>query len=154
MILWRISNHLELTGKGGLIAPGRWHTRGVPIVYLADSPTSALLEFLVHLEISERKVPETYTLLEIAVDDQAAVHEIDPEIADWRQNQNLTRGLGDAWLAAKETLLAKVRSAIAPRTWNFLLNPVHEANAQSRIASVSQQRFDTRLFKFGSGRSS
>jgi RES domain-containing protein len=148
MNLWRISNHHELTGKGGLIASGRWHTRGVPIVYLAESPTAALLENLVHLEISERKVPEIYTLLEVAVPDDLAVYNIRPAIADWRQNQHLTRELGNAWLAARETLLAKVPSAVAPRTWNFLLNPAHDASARVRIASVSKQRFDTRLFKF------
>ena len=149
-IYWRISNHLELTGKGGLIASGRWHTRGLPVVYLAESPTAALLENLVHLEISERKVPELYTLLEIAVPNDFAVLEIRPAAADWRSNQHLTRGLGDAWLAAEETPLARVPSAIAPRTWNILLNPLHEASAQVRIASVSQHRFDARLFKFGS----
>jgi RES domain-containing protein len=148
-IYWRISNHLELTGTGGLIASGRWHTRGVPVVYLAESPTSALLENLVHLEISERKIPEIYTLLEIAVPDDLAVHEIHPTIADWQQNQHLTRELGDAWLAARETPLAKVPSAVAPKTWNMLLNPLHPNAADIKIVSATQEAFDLRLFRIG-----
>ena len=50
MELWRISNYADLSGAGdGLLAAGRWHTRGRRIVYLADHPASALLEMLVHM---------------------------------------------------------------------------------------------------------
>src|SRR2546429_6312150 len=37
MILWRISNHTTLDGRGGLYASGRWHTEGRPIVYLSEN---------------------------------------------------------------------------------------------------------------------
>jgi len=80
-----------------------------------------------------------------------AVQEIRPEAEDWRENQNLTRAMGDAWLTERKTALAKVPSAVAQLAWNFLLNPAHEAVAQVRVGSVSQQRFDGRLFKFGVG---
>ncbi|MGH7819352.1 MAG: RES family NAD+ phosphorylase, partial [Candidatus Binatia bacterium] len=46
MTLWRISNHSELKGIGGLRASGRWHTAGRPIVYLAEHPALCLLEVL------------------------------------------------------------------------------------------------------------
>ena len=45
--LWRISQHADLSGVGGLYARGRWHSRGQPVVYLADHPASCLLEMLV-----------------------------------------------------------------------------------------------------------
>jgi RES domain-containing protein len=50
MELWRISNYADLSGAGGLRAAGRWHSQGKRIVYLADHPSSALLEMLVHLD--------------------------------------------------------------------------------------------------------
>jgi RES domain-containing protein len=88
-------------------------------------------------------------LLEIAVPDDLAIHEIRPEGDDWRQDQRLTRELGDAWLALRKTPLARVPSAIAPHTWNVLLNPGHPDAQFVRIASVSKVRYDSRLFRIG-----
>jgi RES domain-containing protein len=58
MDLWRILNYADLSGLGGLRAAGRWHSQGRRIVYLADHPSSALLEMLVHLDRS--LIPSTY----------------------------------------------------------------------------------------------
>jgi hypothetical protein len=38
-----------------------------------------------------------------------------------------------------------------PHTWNYLLNPEHPAASQVRIVEVIKERFDNRLFRFGSG---
>ncbi|KAA1001632.1 RES family NAD+ phosphorylase [Paraburkholderia panacisoli] len=64
MVLWRISNCADLKGLGGLRAPGRWHFAGQPVVHLAEHPAGALLETLVHEEISSTgDLPDTYRLL-------------------------------------------------------------------------------------------
>jgi RES domain-containing protein len=47
MVLWRISRHRDLDGLGRLRASGRWHERGLPVVYFAESPAGALLEVFV-----------------------------------------------------------------------------------------------------------
>ena len=60
-----------------------------------------------------------------------------------------TRQIGDAWLASRETPLARVPSAIAPQTWNYLLNPEHPDAKQVQVAEVIKERFDNRLFRFG-----
>jgi RES domain-containing protein len=52
VILWRISDHATLDGGGGVSLSGRWHTAGRRIVYCAPNPATALLEVLVHTEIS------------------------------------------------------------------------------------------------------
>ena len=64
MFLWRISNHSTLEGRGGLLASARWHTEGRPIVYFAESPPSALVERLVHLELNPARFPKSYRLLQ------------------------------------------------------------------------------------------
>jgi RES domain-containing protein len=61
----------------------------------------------------------------------------------------MTRRIGDEWLASLETPLARVPSAIMPRTWNYLLNPEHPGAKQVQIAEVIKERFDNRLFRFG-----
>jgi RES domain-containing protein len=57
--------------------------------------------------------------------------------------------MGDAWLASRETALARAPSAIAPQTWNYLLNPEHPDAKQVQVAEVIRERFDNRLFRFG-----
>ena len=69
MILWRISRHLDLKGRGGILFAGRWHHAGVPVVYLADSPAGALLETCVHTSAND--IPPSFTLLKIAAPDLA-----------------------------------------------------------------------------------
>jgi RES domain-containing protein len=156
-ICWRISNHLDLSGKGGVIASGRWHSAGSPIVYLAESPAGALLEHLVHLTASNGKLPNSYNLLEVEIPETCTVTAIEPSAPpdwqsvtlDWKDKSEVTQQLGDAWLAAHETPLARVPSVILPLTWNLLLNPRHPDAAAVRVVSATQSRFDMRLFRFG-----
>ncbi|MGD0521358.1 MAG: RES family NAD+ phosphorylase [Terracidiphilus sp.] len=148
--LWRISNHIDLSGKGGRKFSARWHNAGSRIVYLAESPMAALVETLVHLDVDSEDTPDFYTLLKISVPDGLVVKLLDPPAGDeWKQDLELTRRMGDAWLASLETPLARVPSAIAPHTWNYLLNPEHPDAKQVQVAEVIQERFDNRLFRFG-----
>jgi RES domain-containing protein len=64
MELWRISNYADLSGAGGLMASGRWYSQGKRI-YLADHPSSALLEMLVHMD--RDLIPPSYQLLRIVL---------------------------------------------------------------------------------------
>jgi len=147
---WRISNYSDLSGEGSHKVSGRWHTAGSRIVYLAESPMAALVETLVHLEVDSEDTPDFYTLLKIVVPDDLAIHPLNPPAGtEWKQDIELTRRMGDAWLASLETPLARVPSAIAPRTWNYLLNPEHPDAKQVQVAEVIKERFDNRLFRFG-----
>ena len=149
-IYWRVSNYIDLSGEGGRKASARWHTAGSRVIYLAESPMSALVESLVHLEVDSDETPDSYTLLKIFVPDDLAVQPLDPPVGlEWMRDLELTRSLGDAWLASLKTPLARVPSAIAPHTWNCLLNPIHPNAKQVQIAEVIKERFDNRLFCFG-----
>jgi RES domain-containing protein len=150
--LWRISGYPDLSGEGGLGASGRWHTEGRLIVYLADCPAGALLERVVHMTdmIEDANLPRFYQLLQIAVPDELAIKPLNVLApADWKERFEFTRAIGDAWLASLETPLARVPSVLAPRTWNYLLNPAHPDAKQAVVAEVIKERFDNRLFRFG-----
>jgi RES domain-containing protein len=150
-ILWRVSNYPNLSGEGGRKFSARWHTSGTRIVYLAESPMAALVETLVHLEVDSEDIPEFYTLLKIFVPDDLAIQPLDPPAdREWKHDLELTRYMGDAWLASKETALARVPSVIAPQTWNYLLNPEHPDAKKIEIAEVIKEQFDNRLFRSGS----
>lgn|SRR5215469_3084293 len=148
--LWRISKYADLSGDGALYASGRWHTKGNPIVYLAETPAGAMVERLVHLSDLEGPLPRTYDLLEVTAPDEVGMRELLPLAdVDWRARSDSTRRLGDAWLTLLETPLARVPSAVVPRTWNVLLNPLHPDAVHLRVVSVARERFDNRLFRFG-----
>jgi RES domain-containing protein len=148
MRVWRISDFADLRGDGGLRASGRWHTRGRPIVYLADHPASALLEVLVHLEVDVEDLPATYQLLATDVPDEMARRATATEehlSPDWIENLTVTRRLGDEWLKSAASALLRVPSAIVPSATNWLLNPRHPDAASIRVVDLVRVPFDPRL---------
>lgn len=150
-MLWRISNYANLSGEGAMRASARWHTKGHPVVYLAESPSGALLERLVQLPDPnlEGPLPCTYDLMEIQCPDIIPIKDLLPLAGvDWKHHPELTRRIGDTWLRSRETSLARVPSAIVPRTWNVLLNPLHADAIQSRIVSTIREQFDNSVFGF------
>ena len=144
MELWRISNYADLSGIGGLRAAGRWHSQGRRIVYLADHPSSALLEMLVHMD--RDLMPATYQLLRIAVSADIATETISEELPpDWRSQTLTTREIGDRWLDRSTSGLLRVPSAISANGNNYLLNPEHPDATKIAVTEIIKAPFDPRL---------
>lgn len=145
MLLWRISRHWDLNGKGGLHAPGRWHHRGAPIVYLAESPAGALLETCVHTAAND--IPPSYTLLALQVDEAISLETLDAGTLppDWIDHVKITRDAGSEWLRAQRSALFRVPSALVPATFNVLLNPLHADAARIKIDGQYDYPFDPRI---------
>jgi RES domain-containing protein len=149
MILWRISNHAELEGRGGLYAPGRWHNQGRPVVYLSESPAAALIEILVHLEVREGRFPPCYQLLKFQVPDtvshdRIALAQLAP---GWTEDLRTSRGLGDRWLKSGRSALLEVPSVILPETVNWILHPLHPESREIQLEWKRQFPYDRHLFK-------
>jgi len=146
MILWRVSRFRDLVGIGGLRASGRWHTAGRPIVYLAESPAGAMVEVCVHT--ASNNVPPAIIMLQVEGPDISI-----PAVAledlkgDWIKDVDVTRAIGDTWLAEGSTVLLRVPSVVVPSTFNVLLNPVHVQAREFEITQVYVYPFDVRLKK-------
>jgi RES domain-containing protein len=149
VILWRISNYSDLLGIGGIQTAGRWHHRGIPVVYLAESPALALLEVLVHFEMSPDEVPDRYQLLEIDYPQRKSIARLRTATLDkaWREDTEYTRSIGDEWLSTGSAALLKVPSAIVPRSYNYLFNPRHPQSRKARIKSATAHPYDRRLLQ-------
>lgn len=147
MKLWRISNYSDLSGIGGLKAGGRWHSQGRRIVYLADHPSSALLEMLVYMD--RDLIPPSYQLLSIDLPPAATIEAIgvDELPADWQNKTMITREIGDRWLDRSTSVWLQVPSAISPKGLNFLFNPTHPDAAKIVVAEIIRAPFDSRLLK-------
>lgn len=147
MKLWRISNYADLKGLGGTITAARWHNRGIPVVYLAESPALAMLEVLVHFELDVSEVPNNYQLLEVEMDGRRGISRLSESSmpADWRNNLDYTRAIGDEWLTSMKSVLLQVPSVIVPHSVNYLFNPRHELAGQATIVNCTKHPFDHRL---------
>jgi RES domain-containing protein len=144
MVLWRISRHRDLSGIGGLRAAGRWHYAGRAIVYLAETPASALLEVCIHTSAND--VPPEFTLLKIEGPDvNIPLVETKELPQDWRTRLEVTLDLGTAWLMKNESVLLRVPSALVPETVNFLFNPSDTQAKKFHITDVFPYPFDARL---------
>lgn len=142
MVFWRISRHADLSGTGGLRAAGRWHWAGQPIVYLAESPSGALLEVCVHTATND--VPPDFTLLPIEGPERV-VPSAKEMGAGWQMQPEITRDLGSAWLRERRSVLLRVPSVIVPMTWNFLFNPLHRDAQRFRVVETLIYPFDGRI---------
>ena len=145
--LWRISNYQTLDGEGGRKYPGRWHSAGEPIVYLASSAPGALLETLVHLHLEAEDLPPSYMLLRVTVPAGMRYVELKPNADNWQKDATQTQQLGDSWLKTKPSALAAVPSAIMPHATNWLLNPALPDARRIRIADVLTVDYDERLLR-------
>ncbi len=147
MRAWRISNHIDLSGRGGELANGRWNVAGTPVVYCADHPSTTLLEMLVRVDRSD--MPSSFRLLAIDLPDSSPVFRIDPEglPANWRFDLDFTRQIGTELLNRAEHLIVLVPSVIVPFTWNVLVNPRHPEIAGCAIVLVTEATFDPRLIR-------
>jgi RES domain-containing protein len=138
-----------MDGGGGLIAPGRWHTRGRRIVYCAPNPATALLEVLVHTNVDIEDVPLNFRYLEIEAPDTLTIQDVDTSAfgKTWQTDLHTTRQAGDDWLRAGQNALLRVPSVIVPATWNVLINPQHWESARVRIVRVHSHAVDLRLLR-------
>jgi RES domain-containing protein len=148
--LWRISNHGDLAGLGGERADGRWHSasRGKRIAYLSEHPALALVEVLANLKGNPRLFPESYQLMRVEVPEaiSSGTVEVESLAAGWREEVHATRAVGDAWLEAGESALLWVPSAVAPESWNVLVNALHPEARLVTIAWTRRVAYDKRLF--------
>jgi len=146
MIAWRItsSRYAAMDGAGGLLVDGRWHRRGLPVIYTSSSIALATLEKRVHTQFNMR----AQVLIRIEVPDEAvrAVESIATLPGDWAQDRGFTQSLGSKWLEDMVSFALSVPSAVIPLERNLLLNPRHSDFRLSTSDEPIPYRFDERLF--------
>jgi RES domain-containing protein len=88
-------------------------------------------------------------LLKIEAPDDAQVERVsvDRLPTDWPERTEVTRALGDGWLAKGSAALLNVPSAIVPETFNVLLNPAHQDAKRIAIVQAGEHAIDPRLLK-------
>jgi RES domain-containing protein len=116
---------------------------------MSDHAASTLVEMLVHFDIKSENIPDAYQLLTIDVPDDIGFAKVDLHelSADWPKNFDVTRAIGERWLAENTMPLLRVPSAIVPAAFNWLLNPNHADAGRIRIVETTRAPFDPRLLQ-------
>jgi len=149
MILYRIAKCIyadDLSGTGARLYGGRWNSEGKSAVYLASSGSLAVLEVLVHLP--PLLIPNDYCLVEIEVPENS-ISAIAPEElpVNWAAISPplALKQLGDEFLKKQAYLVLKLPSAIVPKEFNYLINPLHKDMKRVKILQKQHFNFDERL---------
>ena len=100
-----------------------------------------MLEMLVQLRRTQFAQP--FQLLAIEAPDIPATEFIGgvPDYASRR-----AQAWGEDWLESGKSLLARVPAAVAPESFNILINPAHPDAKSTRIVSHACYNWDSRLF--------
>ena len=140
------ARYAAFNGRGSLLASGRWHWAGVPVIYTAESRALAALETLVHTR--KDQIPTDYVLLDIEVDDNCieSVPERDLPI-DWRVPEpRYSRNFGNEWTGSQRSVALVVPSIVIPQERNLLFNANHPDFHRVRVSPFQPFWWDHRLF--------
>ena len=137
-----------LSGKGAAMFGNRWNSKGVEMIYTADSRALAMAEVAVHLSIA--KLPKDYMMLEIEIPKSVSICELKKRPKKgWNDNPptSISQELGDAFIRDSAFGVIKVPSAVVQGDFNYLINPYHKDFKKIEIMSAATFPFDTRMFK-------
>ena len=144
--LWRVAKrrYPPFTGDGGLHVAGRWHERGVRIVYTAGTKALSILEFLAHLTPGSTPAVATWWWLDLD-ESRTLVETVDPGSLPprWKGVRHLqaTRTLGTQWIREGRTPVLRVPSVHVPGEFNYLVNPVHPLAAPLLATAGGPEEF-------------
>jgi RES domain-containing protein len=134
-------------GMGALLHGGRWNSPGRTVVYCAETYACAMLEVLVHANLS--MIPKHQVSVQVEIPDGVIVETLDEvHVAGWPHSVEVEcRMLGDAWLQAQRSAVLRVPSvATAGYERNVLINPAHPDFARMMVTEAVPVRWDPRLF--------
>jgi len=149
VIVYRLAKaaFTALDGEGARLYGGRWNSPGRSMIYTAASPSLAVLEVLVHLDLPAELIPDDYRLLAIEIPDDAAFERLEQAPVD----ANACRSVGDDFLVRGAALALIVPSVVVPQERNDLIDARHPAMGSVRLVWEEPFRFDRRLLGLGSG---
>jgi RES domain-containing protein len=149
---WRIVKRkfrrVAFTGEGARRYGGRWNSKGVAVVYVAQSQSLAALEMLAHLDSAE--LLRYYVAISVNFDSRLV---LDVDVSSLPKNWKTypapmrLRAVGDAWVSSGKSAVLRVPSVLVPSESNFLLNPHHPEYTNLAVGEPLRFSFDPRLFR-------
>jgi RES domain-containing protein len=122
---------------------GRWTSPGTMGVYASLSPSTAMLEYLVHLEGA---TPENLLLVAASVPHDCVLVQLQLP-GDWRERpyRPSVRQVGDAWSESQRSLALRLPSVVCPDECNLIVNPGHRDFVKLQVEMLTPITLDARL---------
>ena len=114
---------------------------GRPLIYAAATPSLAVLEVLVHLDLPAELLPDDLRLLTIELPDDAPIRRLDPSPIE----DVACLAAGDGFLDAGDMLAMLVRSVVVPQEWNALIKVRHPDMRRVEVRKEEAFQIDARL---------
>jgi RES domain-containing protein len=149
VIAYRIADarHPIFDATGAMLHGGRWNSRGLRVIYAAETYAGALLEVLVHSNLSQP--PKNHKVIRIHVPDKVVMETLSiTELPDWyAEDMRASRAFGDRWIRESRTAVLRVPSVITMgRENNLLFNPLHPQFTLIKAGGPEAVDWDERLF--------
>jgi RES domain-containing protein len=136
------------SGEGARLVAGRWHSKGVPVVYTSENLALAVLETFVNSDPAMRRLNFCWAQASF---DESLVQAVDyrdlPKRWQTYPAPLSLRKIGDDWFRQASSAVLKVPSAIVVLEYNYLLNPFHPDFKKIIIGPPTPFLFDPRLKK-------
>jgi RES domain-containing protein len=150
MIVYRIadSRHPIFDATGAMRHGGRWNSAGLRAIYAAETYAGALLEVLVHSNLSQP--PKQHRVVRIKVPDTLKVENVSINtVPGWDdEDMRASRAFGDRWLRESRSPILRVPSVITRgRENNVVCNPAHPDFGLIRASDPELVFWDARLFR-------
>ena len=149
---WRITHARDkdraFDGEGAFLYGGRWNHPGNRIIYVSGSQALAAMELLVN-GVQPHEVDRFVCISVEFPREIVRVMDMASLPAHWAASPapDETKAIGDAWVAAKNSAVLQVPSAVVPDEPNFLINPLLMNSVEFKIGSARPFSFDRRLFR-------
>ncbi len=139
----------ELNGKGAAKFGNRWNSKGVEMVYTADSRSLAMAEVAVHLTLAN--LPKDFVMLEIEIPQEISISKLSetdyPDHWNSHPPRTTSQKFGDYFIQLGAYCVLRVPSAVVLGDFNFLINPNHELFKKISIVNQSDFLMDSRMFQ-------
>jgi RES domain-containing protein len=150
MFAFRIADarHPIFDPTGAMLNGGRWNSPGKRVIYAAETYAGALLEVLVHANLS--RPPKNHQVVRIMIPDELPVESIHAgQVAGWDAEDNsVSQAFGDRWFDEKRTVVLRVPSVITQgREFNVVINTEHPQFGLVQAAPPEPVVWDARLFR-------
>jgi RES domain-containing protein len=141
--LWRVSSATTLQDACRSSKAGRWSWSSRPVLYTSGTPELAVLEALAH----RAENPDTHWLCVVELPGVASASRLRGLPDDWKQQQVLTRGIGNDWFDRRRSPALLVPSALCEEGSNVLVNPLHPLARGLELRVLRRFDFDRRLLR-------
>lgn len=152
MIVYRLSREKykdRLSGYGASLYDQRWNSKGIEVIYTAQSRALANSEVAVHISLGI--LPKDYHMVEIDIPDSISICELKEEKLPKGWNaipfRPVSQKIGDQFILERKCAVLKVPSVVVKGESNFMVNPAHKDFKLIKIIHTEPFPFDPRYFR-------